>query len=54
MNEEPNWKNVAADFYWCLGGADGGADWRGIEYLCSKYSEYFEENHWDLKEKDET
>ncbi len=38
-----DWFEVAADFYYASGGKDGCGDLDSIEYLCNKYSEYFDE-----------
>lgn len=41
--EEPDWKEVACSFYHSVGGINGCGDLDSIEYLCNKYSDYFEE-----------
>ncbi len=38
-----NWFEVACCFYYAVGGSSGCGDLDSIEYLCNKYSDYFEE-----------
>tara|TARA_R100000664_G_C2746075_1_gene133817 strand:- start:505 stop:651 length:147 start_codon:yes stop_codon:yes gene_type:complete len=45
--EEPDWKDVACSFYHAVGGRFGCSDLDSIEYLCNKYSDYFEEEEFD-------
>ena len=39
-----NWFEVAECFYHACGGKDGLPSEYGLEYLCDKYAEYFEED----------